>query len=65
MTTAKYGVGQMVDFNPGRGSMPAESREYKVLRLMPREAGQQTYRIKSITELYERIANEPELSKRS
>ncbi len=65
MVPAKYKVGQMVDFNPVRAAMPASSREYKVLKLMPRETGEQQYRIKSIAELFERIARESELSKRA
>jgi hypothetical protein len=62
--SAKYKVGQMVDFRPARAAVPVSSREYKILRLLPREGREQEYRIKSITELFERIARESELSRR-
>ena len=62
---AKFKVGQVVDFNPVRAAVPASIREYKILKLMPRGSGEQQYRIKSIAEVFDRIANETELSKRS
>ncbi len=62
---AKFKVGQVVDFNPVRAAVPASIREYKILKLMPRGSGEQQYQIKSITEVFDRIANETELSKRS
>lgn len=67
MANPKFKIGQMVDFNPARASVPASIREYKVLRLMPRDRGvqEQEYRIKSIAELFERVAKESELSLRS
>lgn len=55
----------MVDFNPVRPTVPASIREYKVLKLLPSDRGEQQYRIKSIAELYERIAKESELSTRA
>ncbi len=65
MANSKFKVGQTVDFNPVRAAVPASIREYKVLRLMPRESGEQQYRIKSATELYERVARESELTIRT
>lgn len=67
MANPKFKIGQMVDFNPARASVPASIREYKVLRLMPRDRGvqEQEYRIKSIAELFERVAKESELSLRT
>lgn len=65
MAAHKYRIGQLVSFAPSRQSMPASSREYKVLRLMPAENGQFQYRIKSIVETYERTAPEGELSLRT
>jgi hypothetical protein len=65
LTNAKFKVGQLVDFRPVRASLPASSREYKILRLLPREGIEQEYRIKSVTEIFERIAKESELSKRA
>lgn len=61
----KFKIGQLVDFRPVRASFPASSREYKILRLLPREGVEQEYRIKSVTEIFERIARESELSRRS
>jgi hypothetical protein len=65
LAKSKFKIGQMVDFNPARATIPASIREYKVLRLVPRDRGEQEYRIKSIAEIYERIAKESELSARS
>lgn len=64
VSNAKFKVGQMVDFNPARPAMPV-AREYKILRLLPMEGREQQYRIKSIAELFERIARESELSFRT
>ena len=64
MISAKFKIGQMVNFRPVRASLPASSHEYKILRLLPREGREQEYRIKSGSELYERIAKESELSRR-
>ncbi len=64
MAHAKYKVGDLVDFNPARATVPASIREYKVLRLMPYEGGERQYRIKTIAEQFERVARESELSRR-
>ena len=62
MAVHKFRVGQVVDFNPSpRIGVPATSREYKILRLLPIESGERLYRIKTITEAFERIAKESEL----
>jgi hypothetical protein len=61
----KYKVGQMVNFNPARATIPASIREYKILRQLPFEGGERSYRIKTIAEQYERIAKESELEPRS
>lgn len=61
----KFKIGQSVDFNPTRTSVPASIREYKILRALPRDQGEQQYRIKSIAEVFERIANESDLSART
>jgi hypothetical protein len=57
-----YRVGQVVRYTPGRAVSVAAAREYKVLRLLPAEHGENQYRIKSIAELFERIAQERDLS---
>jgi hypothetical protein len=58
----KFRVGQMVDYSPGRSGLPPSSRQYKVLRLLPTEGGELLYRIKSIGELFERVAKESDLA---
>lgn len=65
LLSSKFKVGQLVEFRPVRASLPASSREYKILRLLPREGVEQQYRIKSVSEIYERIAKESELSRRT
>ena len=66
MAQFKFKVGQMVNFNPSRPTVPASIREYKILRVMPHEGGgERCYRIKTIAELYERIAKESELELRT
>jgi hypothetical protein len=61
----KFTVGQSVDFSPSRLGVPASSREYKILRLLPAENGQLQYRIKCSAENFERVAKESDLSPRS
>lgn len=58
---AKFKVGQMVDFMPVSRAVPASVRSYKVLRVLPNEGGEQLYRIKTISEAFERVARESEL----
>jgi hypothetical protein len=64
MAYHKFKVGQLVDYAPTRPSMPTSGRQYKVLRLLPAEAGQFLYRVKSMGEAFERVAKEGELSHR-
>jgi len=59
----KFKVGQTVEYSPGRRSMPALSRLYKVVMLLPVEYGQVLYRIKGSSEAYERVAREQDLSR--
>ena len=60
----KFKVGQLVDYNPGRSSMSASARVYKILRLLPAEGSDPLYRIKSVGEAFERVAKEHELARR-
>jgi hypothetical protein len=61
----KFKTGQLVDFNPARATIPASIREYKILRMMPQDGGgERQYRIKTIAELFERVAKESELAPR-
>jgi hypothetical protein len=65
LAAAKFRVGQAVDFTPGRAGVPASARDYKVLKVLPREQGDQLYRIKSAAEVFERVVRESELTLRS
>jgi hypothetical protein len=65
MTHHKYKVGQLVDFSPSGLGVPTSGRQYEVVRLLPVEAGQFLYRIKSKAEAFERMAKENELSRRA
>jgi hypothetical protein len=65
MPSQKFKVGQMVDFVPTNRGVPASARAYKIIRVMPNEGGEQLYRIKTITEAYERVARESELLRTS
>jgi len=62
MASHRYKVGQMVEFTPSQIGVLASARAYKVLRLLPQENGQRLYRIKTITEAFDRIARESELA---
>ena len=65
MALHKFKVGQVVDFLPGRLSMPASRGVYKIVRLMPSDSGENLYRVKCSSEQFERMAKETELSQRS
>lgn len=62
MAPAKFKIGQMVEFSPGRAMIPVSSREYTILRLLPLEGTERKYRIKTLAEQFERIAKESELT---
>jgi hypothetical protein len=62
MALPKFAVGQMVDLQSSpRFGANQTMRGYKVLRLLPHDSGERLYRIKTMTEAYERIAKESEL----
>lgn len=65
MASHKFKVGEAVAFTPGRHSMPASGGDYKIVRLMPSDGGENVYRVKCTREPFERIAREIELSRRS
>jgi len=58
MAFHKVKVGQLVDYASARPGMPTSGRQYEVLRLLPAEAGQFLYRVKSKGEAFERVAKE-------
>ncbi len=58
----KYNIGQIVYYEPTFGNTAARGK-YTVVRLVPVENDNRlTYRIKSIAETFERIAEEHQLS---
>lgn len=59
--TPRFKVGQMVDFLPSQRGVAASARSYKIMKLLPSEGGERQYRIKTIAEVFERIAREGEL----
>ena len=65
MAHHKFKVGQLVDFAPSRPGMAPSGRPYEIVRLLPGEAGELQYRIKSKSEDFERVAKESELSHRT
>lgn len=64
MSNHKFKIGQTVEFNPSRLGVPASSRDYKIVRLLPAEGADLQYRIKSPAEAFERVANERDLARR-
>ena len=62
MRTHCYAVGQTVRF-VSRFSNGALSGGYEVMRLLPEEAGEPRYRLKSVHESYERVAAESQLQR--
>jgi hypothetical protein len=64
MSRHKFKVGQLVNYNPGRTGVPASSRQYTIVRLLPFEDSEFMYRIKSVGEAFERVAKERELARR-
>jgi hypothetical protein len=65
MAHHKFKVGQLVDFTPARLGMATSGRPYEVVRLLPAEAGELQYRVKSKSESFERVVKESELSRRT
>jgi hypothetical protein len=61
MQVHKYSVGERVNF-AGRVRLGAATGEYEIVRLLPAEAGQPLYRIKSVLEPHERVVGEEQLT---
>jgi hypothetical protein len=64
ITSYKFRVGETVDFKPGRMGFPAASRECTIVRQLPIEGGSRLYRIKCVTEAFERVVPEAQLAQR-
>lgn len=58
----KFSIGQVVNYEPTFGNTAARGK-YKIVRLVPVENDNRlSYRIKSMAETFERIAEEHQLS---
>ena len=60
MARHKFKLGQVVRFYSPRSLAPAS--RYAIIKLMPIEGGDLSYRIKSADENFERVAKENELT---
>jgi hypothetical protein len=65
MVAHKFKVGATVDFRPGRMGFPAGSRECTIVRILPAEGRDPLYRIKCVTEVFERVVPEGQLAERT
>lgn len=59
-----FKLGQLVDYNPRKGTIQASARGYKIVQLLPEEGEGLQYRIQSETETFQRVAVERDLSRR-
>ena len=64
MPSHKFRVGQIVGILASPGSEAPTTRSFKVLQLLPPEAGQCGYLIKTISESMARIVRESEIDAR-
>ena len=62
MSSHKFKVGQTVGYARSHIGMVPSAREYKIVKLMPKDGSERLYRIKALAEVYERVARESELS---
>jgi hypothetical protein len=60
--THKFSVGQNVYYSPAFGNSASRGK-YKVIRVLPIENNRLAYRIKSLAESFERIAEEFQLTR--
>ena len=63
MAVPKFGVGDTVRFAPDRGQLNPAPGQFKILRLMPEEAGIFQYRVKNGVDGQERLAREDQLTR--
>lgn len=62
MKAHRFAVGQTVRYSPGSKSSAARGDSYKVVRLLPPEANDFQYRVKSSSDGHERVVKESQLS---
>ena len=59
----KYSIGQNVRYTAGPFGRFGASGSFKVVKLLPPEGDEHTYRIKSTGEAFERVAKESQLDR--
>jgi hypothetical protein len=59
----KYNVGQTVYYTSGMVGRHSGSGSYRVVKLLPADGSDFQYRIKSMSEAYERVAKESQLER--
>ncbi len=62
MKNHKFAVGQTVRFSPGAQLAATLRGSYKIVRLLPAEANDHQYRVKSVLDGHERVVKESQLS---
>ena len=62
MKVHKFAVGQTVRFSPDARSSANLRGNYRILRLLPAEANDHQYRVKSVLDGHERVVRESQLS---
>jgi hypothetical protein len=61
--TTQFRSGQTVRLTRGLVHKSAADGEYKIVRQLPENGGEQQYRIKSVREPHERVVKESDLEK--
>ena len=61
--TTQFRSGQTVRLTRGLVQKSAADGEYKIVRQLPENGGEQQYRIKSVREPHERVVKESDLEK--
>ncbi|MFZ4805629.1 MAG: hypothetical protein ACOYLQ_00115 [Hyphomicrobiaceae bacterium] len=61
----RYKTGDSVTYQPVKSAQQAAHGTYKVIQRLPLEGGVLRYKIKNMSEVFERIATESELAPRA
>jgi hypothetical protein len=61
--THKFRSGQIVHLSRSLATRSAPGGDYKVVRQLPVDGGEPQYRIKSVSEPYERVAKESDIER--
>lgn len=62
MTPHKFTVGQTVEFRPGAGDLPGSRGAYTILRALPGDDLDRTYRARGAGDGQERVLREKQLT---